>query len=111
GGLPASLSFHQHAHEVAFLHDQVLNTIELDLGPRPFPEQHAVADFHVDGDEFAGLIAPARTDGDDLALLRFFLCRIRDDDAACPLLFSLDALDDDAIVKRTEFHDPPPNSL
>src|SRR5438105_458696 len=111
GGLLAPLSFHQDPHEVAFLHDQVLDAVELNLGSRPFAEQHPVADLHVDGDEFAGLVASARADGDDLALLRFFLCCIRDDDAACRLLFCCDALDDDAVVKRPEFHDPPSNSL
>src|SRR6266536_118504 len=33
GSLSASFRFHQHPHKVAFLHDQVLDAIELDLGP------------------------------------------------------------------------------
>jgi hypothetical protein len=39
--------FHQHPHEVAFLHDQVLDAVELDFGPRPFSEEHPVADLDV----------------------------------------------------------------
>src|SRR5216684_1203376 len=111
GGLAAPFGFHQHPHEIAFLHDEVLDAVELDLGPRPFSEEHPVADFDVDGDELAGLVASARADGDDFALLRFFLGRIGDDDAACRLLLGLDTLDDDAIVKWTEFHDLPPNPM
>src|SRR6266516_7086606 len=51
GGLSAPLGFHQHPHQVAFLHDQVLDAIELDFGPRPFSEEHPVAHLDVDGDE------------------------------------------------------------
>src|SRR5262249_5188394 len=43
-------------------------------------------------------------DGDDLAFHRLFLGRVRNDDAALGLLFLRDALDHDAIVKRTELH-------
>src|SRR5207247_1540502 len=111
GGLAAPFGFHQHPHEVAFLHDQVLDAVELDFGPRPFSEEHPVAHLDVDGDELAGLVASARAYGDDFALLRFFLGRVWNDDAACRLLLGLDALDDDAIVKWTEFHDLPPNRL
>src|SRR5262249_24172586 len=100
----APLRFLQHPHEIAFLHDQVFDAVELDLGPRPFSEQHPVDDLHVDRDELAGLVASAGADGDDLALLRFFLGGIGDNDAARSLLLCYDALDNDAIVKRTELH-------
>src|SRR5271167_4164937 len=33
----------EHAQDVGFLHDHQLFAIELDLGARPFAEQHAVA--------------------------------------------------------------------
>src|ERR1700694_3509582 len=95
----------QHAHDVALFHDQVLDTVELDLGARPLAEQHPVADLHVHRDELAVFVAAARADAGDLALGGLFLRRIGNDDPAGGLLFSLDALDDDTIVKRTEFHD------
>src|SRR5215831_11096114 len=104
GGLSRTSSFHQHPHQIAFLHDHVLDAVELDFGPRPLAEQHPVADLDVDRDELAALIATTRADGNDLSFLRFFLGGIRDDDAATALLFSFDPLDDDAIVKWTEFH-------
>src|SRR6266550_2439505 len=37
----------ENAHDVALLHDQQLLAVELDLGARPFAEQHAVADLEV----------------------------------------------------------------
>src|SRR4051812_8640457 len=34
----------EHAHDVAFFHDQKLDAVKLDLGAGPFAEQHLVAD-------------------------------------------------------------------
>src|SRR6202051_1614036 len=94
----------QNAHDVALLHDQELFAIELDLGAGPLAEQHAVADLEVDRDQLAGFVAAARAHSGDFALRGFFLGAVRDDDAASFLLFGVDALDHDAVVKRTEFH-------
>src|SRR3981189_2756057 len=71
-----------HAHDVAFLHDQQVFAVKLDLGARPLAEQHAVADLEIDGDELAGLVAAARAHRGDLALRRLLLGGIGDDDAA-----------------------------
>ena len=73
GGLSRTSSFHQHPHQVAFLHDHVLDAVELDFGPRPLAEQHAVADLDVDRDELAALIATTGADGNDLPFLGFSL--------------------------------------
>src|SRR5215831_9801895 len=108
GGFFRSSSFDQHPHQVAFLHDHVLDAVELNFGTRPLAEQHSVADLDVDRDELAALVATTRADGNDLPFLGFFLRGIRDYDAATALLFSFDPLDDDAIVKWTEFHCCPP---
>src|ERR1700704_5513304 len=94
----------ENAHDVALLHDQQFLTIELDLGAGPFAEQRAVADLEVDRNKLPGLVAAAGADGGDLALRGLFLGAVRDDDAASGLLFGVDALDHDAVVKRTEFH-------
>ena len=95
GGLSCTSSFHQHPHQVAFLHDYVLDAVELDFGPRPLAEQHSVADLDIDRNELAALIATARPDGNDLPFLGFFLRGIRDDDPATALLLSFDPFDDD----------------
>src|SRR5581483_6714450 len=104
GGLLDRGGTFEDSHDVAFLHDQVLDAVELDLGAGPLAEQDAIAGLDVERDERALLVASARTDGDDLAFHRLFLGRVRNDDAALGLLFLRDALDHDAIVKRTELH-------
>src|SRR5690349_21886892 len=93
----------EHAHDVGLLHDQELLAVELDLGAGPLAEQHAVADLDVERDQLAVLVAPARADADDLALLRLLLRGVRDDDAAGGLLLGLDAAHDHAVVQGTEF--------
>src|SRR5205823_12877373 len=109
--LAARLCLDQHRHDVAFLHDQVLDAIDLDLGARPLAEQHPVAGLDVDRDQLARLVAPAGADGDDLALLRLFLGGIGNDDPSRALFLGVNALDDDTVVKRTELHRHPPKLL
>src|SRR5580704_1068946 len=70
------------AHDVGLLHDQEFLAVDLDLGARPFAEQHAIAHFDVDGDKLAGFVAAAGPHCGDLALGRLFLGRVGDDDAA-----------------------------
>src|SRR5207245_9683419 len=91
--------------DVALLQDQQLLAVDLGLGARPFAEQHPVANLDVDGDELAGLVAAAGANRDDLALGGLFLGGVGNDDAAGGLLFGIDALDDNAVVKRTKLHD------
>src|SRR5262245_15101864 len=104
GGLLLGGGFGENAHDVALLHDQQLLAVDLDLGARPLAEQHAVADLDVDRDQLAALVAAAGADGDHFALGGLFLGGVGNDDAACGLLFAVDPLDHDAVVKRTEFH-------
>src|SRR3954447_14492494 len=92
------------AHDVAFLHDQQLLTIELDLGAGPFAEQHAVADLKIDRNQLAVFVTAARADRRDFTLRGLFLGAIGNDDAASCLLFGIDAFDHDAVVERTESH-------
>src|SRR6202045_224104 len=94
----------ENAHDVALLHDQELLAVDLDLGARPFAEQHAVADLEVDRDQLAGFVTAAGTDSGDFALGGLFLGTVRNDDAASCLFFGVDALDHNPVVKRTEFH-------
>ena len=78
--------------------------VELDSRARPFAEQHAVADFDVDGNELAGLITAAGADGDHLSLRRLLFGGIRNDDFACGLIFGVDARNYDAVVKWPKLH-------
>src|SRR5258707_8778547 len=90
------------AHDVGLLHDQQLLAIELDLGAGPFAEQHAVAGLEVDRDQLAVFVTTAWSDRGDFALRGLFLGSVRNDDAALGLFFGVDALDHNAVVKRTE---------
>src|SRR6202023_2214588 len=96
GGLPLGMGLFENAHDVAFLHDQVFDAVDLDFGARPLAEQNAIADLDVERNELARLVAAARPDGDDFALRGLLLGGVRDDDAAGTLLLGIDALDDDA---------------
>src|ERR1700745_750167 len=104
GGLLSGDALFDDAHDVALLHDQELFAIDLALGAGPLSEQHPVADLDVDWNELAGLVAAARAHGNDFALGRLLFGGIGNDDAAGGLLFRVDALDDNAVVKRTKFH-------
>src|ERR1051326_2405000 len=94
----------QDPHDVALFHDQILDPVELDLRAGPFAEQHAVPGLEIDRAELARLVAAAGADADDFTLLRLLLGGIGNDDATGGLFLGLDALDDDAIVKRAELH-------
>src|SRR5580704_6368366 len=89
----------QHAHDVAFLHDQQFLAVELDLGTGPFAEQHAVADLEVDRDQLAGFIPAARTYRRDFALRGLFLGAVGNDDATLGLFFSIDTFDHDTVMQ------------
>src|SRR6202045_4506471 len=103
-GLLAGDRLIEHAHDVALFHDEVIDAVELDLGPGPFSKQHDLAGLQIDGNQFAVLVAAPGTGGDDLALGGFLLRRIGNDDPACALFFGVDALDYNPIMKRTKLH-------
>src|SRR5437763_11134978 len=83
-----------HAHDVGLFHDQQLFAVQLDFGARPLAEQHLVAGPDVWLAELPGLVATARADGDDLALLRLLLRGFGGDAAAGRLRFGVAAADD-----------------
>src|ERR1700690_2608584 len=58
GGLLAGGGLFDHAHDVALFHDQVVDAVDVDLGARPFAEQHPVALLEVDWNKLAAFVAP-----------------------------------------------------
>src|SRR5512137_1830302 len=48
------------AHDVAFLHDQQVVAVDLDLGAGPLAEQHAVPGPYVERGQLAGLVPGSR---------------------------------------------------
>src|SRR5689334_9608237 len=59
--------------DVAFLHDDQVFTVDLDLGARPLAEQNLVARLDVERRNLALFALGASADGDDFAFLRLFL--------------------------------------
>src|SRR5436190_1949312 len=94
----------EHAHDVGFLHDHQVFAVELDLGARPFREQHAIAALDVEWMQLAALIAGAGTDGKHFAFHRLFLRRVGDKNAAGGLRFRIDTAKQDAVLQWTQFH-------
>src|SRR6516225_7700093 len=95
-------SLFDHAHDVALLGDHEIFSVDFDLGSRPLPEQHSIADFDIERTEFAVIVPGARPGGNDFAFHRLFLGGIRDDNAACGLLLLLNATDENAILQRSK---------
>src|SRR5208283_3809022 len=93
-----------HAHDVGLLHNQEVLAVDLDFRPRPFAEQDSVACFQFQTLKLAALVAGAGPHSDDLALLRFLLDSVGNDDAALRLVLAFHAADHDAVVQWSEFH-------
>src|SRR5260370_5957902 len=105
GGLLLGAALFDDAHDVALLHDQELFAVDLDLGARPFAEQHSVADLDVDRNELAGLVAAAGANRDHFALGGLFLGGVGNDHAAGGPLLRIHALDDNTVAQRAKLHD------
>src|SRR5690606_5345219 len=104
GGLLQRGGLLDHAHHVAFLHDQQVLAVEPDLGAGPLAEQDTVADLDVERLDLAGLVARAGTDGDDLAFARLLPGGVGDDDTTGGFLVGFDAANQDTVMQWTERH-------
>ena len=72
--------------------------------PEYLPNRMSVAGLDVERDALAVVLDLAVAGGDDLALLGLFLGGVGDDDPADLLFAFLDALNDDAVVQRSDVH-------
>ena len=88
------LTFFDDSKHFVLAHDEVLSAIQADLLTGVLAKEHLVADLDVDQDERAVFLHLAFTDGQDLALLGLFLCRVRNDDATDLLFRVLDAFNE-----------------
>src|SRR5665213_579431 len=91
-------------HDVFFAHHEQLIAVDLDGGARVFAEEHLVADLEVDRAHLAVVVLLAGTDGEHFALVGFLGGGVGDDDAGSGFALLFQALDDHAIVQRTQFH-------
>src|SRR3989475_3571705 len=92
------------AHDVFLAHHEKFVALDLDGLPGVFAEQHSVAGLDVERDQLARVILLALAHGDDLALIRLLGGGVRNDDSTCGPALLFDALDDHAVMQRTDFH-------
>src|SRR5713226_8451755 len=92
------------AQHLVFSHDEEFFTFELDLLPGVLAEEDEVAGLDVERYALAVILGLAVSGGDDFALLRFFFGRVGDDDPADFLFAFLEALNNDAVVQRSDVH-------
>src|SRR6185503_14522737 len=85
----------EHGEDVVLANDQVLLTVELDLGAVVLAEQDPVALLDVERGDFALLVHLAAADGDDAALHGLLLGGVGNDDPALGLGLLVEALDQD----------------
>ena len=72
--------------------------------PEYLPNRISVAGLDAHGDDLAVVIGLAGADGDDFALRRLLGGGVGDHDAAGGLALFFEALDDHAVVQRTNVH-------
>src|SRR3984893_14266949 len=92
------------AQDVAFLHNEEILPVDLDLRARPFAEQNLVAGLDIERYELAAFIAAAGPHRNDLAFLGLLLGGIGDDNPALGLFLAFETSDHDAVVQRTKVH-------
>src|SRR5881396_1468509 len=99
----AAASVHD-GHDVFFAHHQQLVAVDLDGGAGVLAEEHLVADLDVDGAHFPILVLLAGAHREHFALVGLLGGGVGDDDSRRGLTLLFEALDDHAIVQRTQFH-------
>ena len=92
------------AHDVFFTHDEQFFAIDLNGLSGIFAKQNAITFFNVQRDLLAVVIALARANRNNFALIGFFGGGVRNNDARSGFTFFFEALDDHTIVQRTDFH-------
>src|SRR6185369_17056662 len=90
--------------QVVFLHDQQLIALDLDGLAAVLAEQHTVAHLDVQDDQLALITLATRTHGQDFALIGLLGGIVGNHDARGSLGFTVDTLDDHAIVQGAKFH-------
>src|SRR6516164_3423855 len=100
---PRLLAFN-HGHDVFFAHDHELFAVDLDLGSAVLAEQDLVADLHIERPNLTVFENLSFADRDDLSLHRLLGRGIGNDDATGGGTLLLQALHDDAVMKRTNLH-------
>src|SRR5438105_1101811 len=99
----AKSSIHDR-QDVVLGHDQVVLAVQRDLIAGVGREQHAVSLLDLEWGTLTVVEQFAIAQAQDLALLRLFLGRVRQDNTAGCFFFGLESLDHDLVVERYNFH-------
>src|SRR3954463_9196581 len=97
----------QNAHDVVFTDHEQFFASDFDCLPGVFAEQHLVALFDFQRAHFAIFHNLAVAYGEYFALVRFFSCRVGNDDARSQRAFLFQALDQNPVAERTYLHKLP----
>src|ERR1700722_16747810 len=92
--------FGHDAEDFFLAHDQKLFAIQLDLGTGILTEQDRVASLYIEREDLAFVVRLAFSNGNNGALLRFFLGRIGDNDPPTHGFAPFMARDQDAVMQR-----------
>src|SRR6266481_6119170 len=90
------------SEDVVLAHDQVVLTVDLDLGAPVFGDKDFVADFDSEFDLLAIVVELASADGCDGTFLRLLFRRVGNDDISLLDFFFFERLNQHAIAER--FH-------
>ena len=91
-------------HDVFFAHDEQFLAVNLDGLTGILAEQDTVTNLDVQRHMLAVLVTLAGTNRQNFALIRLFGGSVRNDDTLCGFTLLFEALDDHAIMQRTDFH-------
>src|SRR5580765_1938944 len=110
---PLSLEslFLEHREDFFLTQDQVLFVVDLDLGAGGLADKDAIPLLDDQGELLALVVDPVLSDGDDFRLHRLLLGGVGDDEPPLLGFLRLQSLDENAVVKWTDLHDIPPESL
>src|SRR5215467_11423291 len=78
--------------------------VNINFSSRILSEEYPVVNFHVERDHLAVFIQFSFTDSNHSSFLRFFLSRVRNNNASLALFLFLDSFHDDPILQRRNFH-------
>ena len=90
-------------HDVGFLHNQKVLSINFHLSAAPFAEQDTVALFDIERGIFTVITADAWSNCDNFAFGGFFSRCIRDNDPASGFGVFFDACNNNAVMEGTKF--------
>src|SRR5262245_13363522 len=102
--MAAFLLLLDHAEDLVLADDDQLDPIDLDLVAAVLAEQDAVTLLHIQRANDAFVVGLSAADRHHLALGGLLLGGVGDDDPALGLLFTLNPLHENAILKWPNFH-------